>query len=395
MKKTWKERKSISRRRRGVRLFVLIAVVALVAVPSAGCGSQHAVSNLFASDGALEIDSPSEGRYAYETLDSDTKLVYDQLVYAFDRRRKDVRIASSKKSVLKKAYQAVRYDHPEFFWVKGLKYEIYKNGDTISAIDIIPQYNMSRRKQKSYQKKIDQTVDKFLKSAPKNGSDYEKVKYCYKTLIRNVDYDSNARYSQTILSTFVYKKTVCKGYSYGLQYMLRKLGVACTTVEGKTHNINHSWNLVRMDGAYYYVDVTWGNSQYIYYLNGEKTGSKTEKYINYSYLGADTTDIEQTHVASDVISLPECTADKDNYFVKEGLYFSEFDRDQIGKAVKEKYRNKESSVQLKFSSEDLLEEAIQYFAADYHISDYIPRLKTFRYVENTETMTLLIIFPEN
>lgn len=370
----------------------MVVIVLAVLLLASGCGRQHAVSQLFASDGLLEVPSDSEKLYAYRTLTDNEKLVYDQMVDTVKHRKSDVRLATSSLKVLKKSWQAVRCDHEEFFWVKNLSYELYKKDGKIQAIDISPKYTMSEEKIDSCRKKINKKVKGILKDAPRDGTDYDKVKYCYDILIRTVDYDSSAPNSQNIISTFLGRRTVCQGYAYGMQYLLKKLGVSCTTVEGRARGINHAWNLVRMDGAYYYVDVTWGNSQYAFSQNGNE--NQTEKYINYNYLGATTADIQDTHTASDMIKLPKCTAVKDNYFVHEKLYFSEFDRQAIGKAIQKKYLQGASSIQLKFSSVDLYEQVIQYFVEDYHVADFCPQLKAFQYVDSMDSRSLLMIFPD-
>ncbi len=382
-------KESNGNKRRWIRLVVIVLAVLLLA---SGCGRQHAVSQLFASDGLLEVPSDSEKLYAYRTLTDNEKLVYDQMVDTVKHRKSDVRLATSSLKVLKKSWQAVRCDHEEFFWVKNLSYELYKKDGKIQAIDISPKYTMSEEKIDSCRKKINKKVKGILKDAPRDGTDYDKVKYCYDTLIRTVDYDSSAPNSQNIISTFLGRRTVCQGYAYGMQYLLKKLGVSCTTVEGRARGINHAWNLVRMDGAYYYVDVTWGNSQYAFSQDGNE--NQTEKYINYNYLGATTADIQGTHTASDMIKLPKCTAVKDNYFVHEKLYFSEFDRQAIGKAIQKKYLQGASSIQLKFSSMDLYEQVIQYFVEDYHVADFCPQLKAFQYVDSMDSRSLLMIFPD-
>lgn len=374
-------------KRKGYLLF--LAVLLAFSLCLCGCGDQT-VENLFRSEGILHTESSSEGKYAYETLDDETKLVYDQIVYAIEKRKEDVRLATTSLKEMRLAYQAVRYDHCEYFWFKKFTYVTFKNGDKITAIDFKPEFSMSAKKQKSTQKKIDQSVKKMLKKAPEKGTDFEKVLYVYRKMIQTVDYDSKASDSQNIISTFLNHKTVCQGYAYGTQYLLHKLGISCTTIEGTTEGQNHAWNLVKMDGDWYYVDTTWGNSQYVSYINGNSSSSG--KFIDYYFMGMTSSDIQSSHTVAKGIPVPTCKARRDNYFVHQNLYFDSWQPNTIGRRIAEDYKSGKSRIQLEFSDMDIYEQAVQYFIEEYHISSYCHGLKKIRYIEIPEKNILYILF---
>ena len=46
---------------------------------------------------------------------------------------------------------------------------------------------------------------------------------------------------------------VCQGYALAYQLLLTRAGVTSRIVTG----VNHMWNMVQLDGAWYHVDVTW------------------------------------------------------------------------------------------------------------------------------------------
>jgi hypothetical protein len=59
------------------------------------------------------------------------------------------------------------------------------------------------------------------------------------------------------------KGTVCIGYATLYNTIVSKLGLNCRFVEGLVRNNkyeSHAWNVVELDGKWYCVDTTWGDS---------------------------------------------------------------------------------------------------------------------------------------
>ena len=335
-------------------------------------------------------------QYAYDQLDDETRAVYREIVSTIESRAEKTELSTKDLAVMEKAYQAVRYDHCEYFWLKKFSYVTYSNRkDEITQIDFCPEYSVDENEQQDLQTKIDADADRMLEDAPLDGSDFDKVLYVYNTLIDEVDYDKSADNNQNLISTFITHRTVCQGYAYGAQYLLNRLGIPCTTIEGETEDGNHSWNLVMMDGEYYFIDLTWGNSQFTYYLNDEEDSRLSEKFIDYTFMGADSETILKTRTPSDGIPLPECTAQDDNYYIHEDLFIPEWDADQIGSKIKEAYDDKQESIQIKFANEELYEQAMQYFLEDYHIMDYCFGMTKVQYVENSDHNVMFLVFDQD
>lgn len=55
----------------------------------------------------------------------------------------------------------------------------------------------------------------------------------------------------------VHQVAICRGYSSTFQLFMDLLGIECITVPGAAGREEHEWNMVRLDGAWYCVDVTW------------------------------------------------------------------------------------------------------------------------------------------
>ena len=216
------------------------------------------VEKMVTGNNPLQVKTVSQDKYAYSTLDDATKLVYDEILYAIVHRKKEVQIATTDVEQMELAYLAVRYDYCDLFWLKQFSYVTYSRDDEITAIEITPEYSMTAEEQKKTQKAIDKEADRMLADAPKEGSDYEKALYVFEKLIDEVDYVEDSADNQNIISVFLNHETICQGYAYATQYLLEKLGVSCTTVIGNVSDGPHAWNLVQLDGAYYYMDTTWG-----------------------------------------------------------------------------------------------------------------------------------------
>ncbi|MDY3869088.1 MAG: transglutaminase domain-containing protein, partial [Pyramidobacter sp.] len=57
-------------------------------------------------------------------------------------------------------------------------------------------------------------------------------------------------------SVLVKREGTCDGYSAAFQLLCRLAGVESLIIRGKTGG-RHSWNMVRVDGQWRHIDVTW------------------------------------------------------------------------------------------------------------------------------------------
>lgn len=91
------------------------------------------------------------------------------------------------------------------------------------------------------------------------GSDYDKIKRVYKWICDNVEYDYS--YSDgSIYDALIGGKSVCAGYAGAFQVIMDALGIECYINEGKANGEDHAWNIVKLEGKYYFVDATWGDT---------------------------------------------------------------------------------------------------------------------------------------
>ena len=333
-----------------------------------------------------DVPEVSGSRYAYQTLPKETQNVYDEVYDTILHHKEMQYVSTLELSVLDEAYQAVMADYGELFWVSGYSYRQFTLNDAPVGMEFSPEYTLDNEETQTVQVQIDARVDEILSGITADATDYEKVKYIFEYLAGTVSYNASAPDNQNIISVFLNGETVCQGYASATQYLLTKLGIPSVIVTGTANGEAHAWNLVCMDGEYYYVDTTWGNSRYSW---DDETASNR---INYNYFGVTTEEIEKTHTPGEGWKLPECTATTDNYFVHEHLYYTEWQPEDIGSVFRQAWENGEREASVKFATAELYQRAVDYFLTDQNIMEYCEGITSLYYMEDRDQNILTICF---
>lgn len=333
---------------------------------------------------AKEVSSISADKYAYAQLDEQTRVVYDEVLDAILKHTELIGVDTTNKDVLNLAYEAVLADYGGLFWVEGYTYTEYTRSDEVVGLEFAPKYTMTAEEQQNTQGKIDQAATIFLSGISQESSDYEKARYVYDKLIDEVEYDAKATENQNIISALLYKKTVCRGYACATQYLLNMLGIESVIVTGTANGEAHAWNMVKLDGEYYYLDTTWGNSTYL------TESSEQQKFINYTYFAVTTEELLTTHEIDFDIALPECTATQDNYYVMEDRYYTQWNPYEVGDAFESASQEGSSYISVKFASDDLYQEAKKYFITDRHLAYYFSGDENIFYIEDEEQRVITV-----
>ena len=252
-----------------------------------------------------------------------------------------------------KAYYAVLADHPEIFWV-GSSAQIKESGLTKEVVSYSFETTVPTEARASMKENLEAAADGCIMQISADATDYQKIKYVYEYLIDTVEYSSGSADSQNIQSALLYRASVCAGSSKAFQYILNRMGLFCTYVTGTIKDGgDHGWNMVRIGGNYYYVDVTWGDPVFANRMDHIDSGQTK----NYNYLCCTEYDLFKTHVPSDAIPLPSCTSDDYNYYKLNGFYYEYYDYNTIYNALMQSVWNGNSSIVLKFGSQEAYDSA--------------------------------------
>lgn len=324
--------------------------------------------------------------YAYETLNTQEQMVYDEILDTILSHRSVQRISVYEAVVLERAFEAVTADYGELFWINGYSYTEYTFAGNVTGLEFMPEYSMTQEEQQSYQSLIDQKNQEILSGISMDASDYDKVKYVFNYLVDNVEYEEDSENNQNILSVYLTGATVCQGYADTAQYLFKQLGIQSAVITGTANGAGHAWNIVLMDGSYYFFDATWGNSRY------QDSDQNMEKYANYSYMAFTTEEMQKTHIITDSFPVPLCSAVEDSYFVKEGLYFTVYDESMIGKTFGDAWNDEKERVAIKFQNQTDLEQAYTTFITELGITDYCIGLSSVYYIKDDDMKVFMVQF---
>ena len=240
-----------------------------------------------AADTAESSEADASMRCCRERLSDDEKLLYDALVTCAlsespDEETDHITVSLDPagdefQAMLRKVYNAVIFDHPEFFWLSmsssALRYQYH------SALFDRDSYKVSFSLSEEFPDRhaqmeaLEAAADDILSRVDLSAPDEEVALAIHDELIALVSYDLDAVSSnEKDLAHTAYgalvensrgeaNRAVCDGYSYAYEYLLQKAGIRSTLLSGRAGDSEetagkHSWNLVNLGGDWYEVDPT-------------------------------------------------------------------------------------------------------------------------------------------
>lgn len=301
----------------------------------------------------MEVAQSEEGHqeYYFKQLNEEEQRVYRELLKGIRAREKDFYLTLSQDDSIDRCYHAVLKDHPEIFWVHNHE-KIYKT--TYSDSDyctFTPGYIYTESEISEIQNAMEAGFQEVSSLIPADASDYEKVRIIYTYVIDNTQYQASDD-DQSIAGVFWKKEAVCAGYAGAVQYLLERIGVPCIYVDGSTQGSTegHAWNIVKLDGEYYYVDATNGDQPD--FLNGNAAQLEEHKTIIYDYLCPFPEEYEKKYIRSEELTVPDCTAKDMNFYVLNQGCFDGYDWETIYDYCKMRLDNGAAVVRFKFSNQE-------------------------------------------
>lgn len=324
--------------------------------------------------------------YYYSVLNEEEKIVYGEIYNSVKNMEENSELSTVDAQLVEKIFKCVLNDHPEFYYVEGYTYMTYTRNDKVVKLELTGTYSKTKEECEVLNAQIENAVSKCLLGMPVGISDYEKVKYIYEYIINTTEYDLNSIDNQNICSVFLHGKSVCMGYARAMQYLLLEQDILCTIVNGTAQEgQEHAWNLILLEGQYYHLDVTWGDNSYMV-TNGETSESGMP---NFGFFCVPTEEISKTHQIKSIIQLPQCVSWDCNYYIKEGLYFTDLDTEKLARIFEDAYESNEAYVEIKCADSVVYRKISTYLIEEQNIFKYLDESKdTVSYYEGEDILLL-------
>ena len=135
---------------------------------------------------------------------------------------------------INKGSSLVFVDHPEIFWLEQQNYSFnQKENSDVDLLELNLVYNMGKDEIEDTKQQIEAKAEEWSQELSNCENEYDKIKYVYEFLGKNVLYDSESENNQNIQSVFLNQSTVCMGFAKATQYLLVRNGIFCTLVTVK------------------------------------------------------------------------------------------------------------------------------------------------------------------
>lgn len=224
-------------------------------------------------------------------------------------------------------------DNPQVFWLDGKFSYSNDNGNTFLQMYSL----LSADELTTYIEKLNSKISQVIASVPSYLSEYSIELFLHDYIINNCDYADDVDKMEDNFNAFtpygllVEKTAVCEGYSKTFQLLLSYFGIESVNVVGTGKQELHMWTAVKIDNKWYYVDLTWDDS---------------EEIARYDYFNITTNQLSADHTIAGLFSkytdeqicgnngsdpinfnlfVPSCDSNDLNYYVMNAAKLTGFD----------------------------------------------------------------------
>lgn len=268
---------------------------------------------------------PKISNYYYEKLNKEQQKAYFAIKEGLLNMQEEFLVPKLSGKELSDIYFMIRLDCPEIFYSVKFSYKYYE--DSPSVI-MVPEYLFTKDKLREHKQAMQSRILKIARQA--EGLDEKgKEVFIHDFIVQNVKYDKlKKEYSHEIIGALGNGVAVCEGMAKAVKALCDQLGIWCIIAlsdnnPDKGIKYRHTWNIVKIGGKYYHLDVTFDNSL------------TRDDIIRYDYFNLSDKQIVRDHEPV-IWKVPACEDNDGFYYKEKKVSWTTFDevRNRTRQAVK-------------------------------------------------------------
>lgn len=316
------------------RIFCAAAALLFLIFFLSGCGHEEGITVI--SDGTTvevsESTVPDGGNYSdsglyipdhmvtrYASLDYDARMqdAYNSVVDTIMNFESSTHIPLTISEIdYVKVLEAVRCEQLMLFYLEDRTLGEFDNFTHSYTIEFTYKYTVDEMN--VMLKETEQAAMDIISQLDDDMSDYEKLKFLHDYLVLNVESSVDSEFADSVYGALVDKKALCEGYAKAFSYLCNLCGIENMIVTGYT-NVDHMWNMVKLNGSWYHIDIGWDQPS-------AALKAQYPDLILYQYFLADDAVIQNNRSINNYLcATPDAEAETMNYFVYEGKYASDYE----------------------------------------------------------------------
>lgn len=301
---------------------------------------------------AVEVkDFGSPHKFYYEKLDGIEKHAYNEIITNIYDMPEEIEVPAINADQLDRVFSAILMDNPDLFFI-GRKCTLSSRMlRTYCAVE----YIVTKEEYLSQREEIENKVQEIVADLSDTEDEWQTELEIHDYIVNNCRYELSEPklVCSSVYGILINGYGACEGYSRAAKLLFDEVGIESALVSGISKSYDgeegpHMWNAVKINGDFYYLDCTWDDPVT---ENGEETKS-------YSYFNVTTKMISETH--SEFSYNFVCIETSENYFVKTGRYFEDYNRsyeEKIAGMVTENIKNGDNGIQLGFADKKVCNSA--------------------------------------
>ncbi len=360
-------------------LIALPAILLLTSCELPGIGNITDIgaekqSNVYIGGRKTDIELPVKESGHYSVLSAEQKYIYAAALKAVELGENKLTFTEvDHKEYLEiyaDALTAMISDHPEFFWLSGeaaANSEFSMGSDKGKVtLELSLHYHWESADLDLAKKDFDAASKEIINEASAYEDIFDRVKFVHDSIVTGAEYDrlsyetgSSALLglSNSAYGALVEGRALCGGYSRAFSHIMHELGIETFYVTGEADGGPHAWNVIKLGGEYYHIDLTWNDTD------------KEDCPAVYSYFCITSEEIERTHTVDKEFSFLKAESKEYNYHIRKSLYIEDYSYE----AVKKLYDGGEDKkvFSLKFANSMTYEKAMEDLIDDHSFAELI------------------------